>query len=141
MGSVSPSGNVLRFLSRLSHRVLGLPKGRPRTRRKGRRLLHQLLDRLFRREPDHVGRRRGNLPALEIHGKHQGHVGMVLRAEHPRGDLPQQRRLCSPLSSTRLGPRLCHHRNRHRNPSYLDLRGSLLPRLEQAQADEVHGHP
>lgn len=40
-----------------------------------------------------------------------------------------------------LGPRLRHHRSRHRSSSHPDLRRSPLPYLDQAPTDEEHERP
>lgn len=141
MGPVPPPGNGLRLPCRLSNCILGLPQRRTQTRRESCSLLHKLLYRLLRLQPDNVDRRRSNLPTLKGDRREQRHVGMVLRPEHPRRDLPQQRRLRPPLPPPRLGPSLRNHRSRHRSPNHNNLRCSLLPHLEQAQAHEINGYP
>lgn len=141
MGPIPPFVHGLCLARCMSDCILGVSERRPRTCRKGRGILYRVLNCLLCSQPDHVDRGRSSLPTLQIHRKRQRHVGLVLCAKHPRANLSQYRRLRPPLPPPRLGSGLRHHRGCHRSPSHPHLRSSLLPRLEQTQAHEVHEHP
>lgn len=82
MGSVLATGIGLFLSVCVSDRFLGLLERRTSSRRKGHRLLFHILDLFLLLQLHYVDCRRSNFPANQGLRKSQGHVGMVLRAEH-----------------------------------------------------------
>lgn len=72
---------------------------RPQEGRKGRGLLHALRRWLVHREHGHVGPRHRRPSKLEEQQQQQGHVGMVVRQEHPVATLLQPGRLRARLQA------------------------------------------